>query len=351
MRTAQQSLDLGIYVNNRAAVFLDDYPLATLLEMAVEAEALGFHSVWVGDSVLAKPRFSPIVTLGAIAARTTRVRLGTSILQPLFRHPLLLAQEWATLDVLAGGRTILGVGLGAGAPGALADELANLGIQKATRGRRFDEYLTVLKRLWTEPSVTHEGAFFHLREATPGYQPVQRPPPPLWIAAGSYIPRDPACVRHGAIPPAEVGTYRGPFERVARLGDGWFTGQATPEEYATTWQHIVHLATERYSRPRDAIHPSLVLWINLNDDRAAARREARAMLEDYHRVGVDDETIDRWVLQGSAETCLERLAQYAAAGARSVVLVPASPDQPGQIRRIGERLLPQCAALQLVGGA
>src|SRR5438094_230462 len=109
------ALNLGIYVNNRAAVFLgEEYSLGRLLEAAVLAEELGFDFVSVGDSIIAKPRYSPIPVLSAIAACTQRIKLATGILQPHMRHPWLLAQEWATLDVISGGRTILGVGLGTG---------------------------------------------------------------------------------------------------------------------------------------------------------------------------------------------------------------------------------------------
>jgi alkanesulfonate monooxygenase SsuD/methylene tetrahydromethanopterin reductase-like flavin-dependent oxidoreductase (luciferase family) len=342
--SAQLPLSLGIYVNNRAAVFLPDYPMARLLDMAVEVEQLGFDVVWVGESLTAKPRYSPIATLAAIAARTHRVRLGTAILQPLFRHPILLAQEWATLDQISDGRTILGAGLGAGAPGRLQQELTSLGIAKATRGRRFDEYLGVLKRLWTEPTVTHHGEFYTLDDVALGYHPVQQPHPPLWVAAGAYISRTPAFRRHGTVPEDKVGTFHGPFERAARLGDGWLASQPTPEDYATIWPRIQQLARDEYGRPPESIHPALVLWVNVNEDKAVARREARAMLEAYHQVGFDEETIDRYVLHGPVAACLERLGQYAAAGVRSVVLVPASPDHPGQIRRVAERLLPHCTA-------
>jgi alkanesulfonate monooxygenase SsuD/methylene tetrahydromethanopterin reductase-like flavin-dependent oxidoreductase (luciferase family) len=163
------------------------------------------------------------------------------------------------------------------------------------------------------------------------------------VAAGAYVPRNPAFRRHGAVPESEAGTFRGPFDRVARIGDGWLVAQPTPEEYGRIWRHIRRLASHRYGRPAGAIHPALVLWVNLNDDKAVARREARAMLEAYHRVGFDEETIDRYVLHGPAPDCLERLAEYAAAGARTIVLVPASVDHPGQIRRVAEQLLPHCA--------
>ena len=337
---AGSEVNVGVYVNNRAAVLLEDYPLERLLEMAVEVEELGFHSVWVGESLLAKPRFSPMVTLAAIAAKTRRVKLGTSILQPLLRHPLLLAQEWATLDVISGGRTILGAGVGAGGPAALSHELANVGIRQGSRGRMFEEYLAVLRRLWTEPAVSHEGEFFRLDGVDIGYRGLQKPHPPIWVAAGGYNPRDQRLGRHGRVPPGESGKFHGPFDRVAKRGDGWLTAQPTPDEYASAWCHIQDLARERYQRDPSGIHPALVLWVNINDDRSVARQEARGMLEAYHGIGFDEETIDRYVLHGSGQTCLERLAEYIAAGARTIILVPASTDHPSQIRRVAREILP-----------
>ena len=103
---------VGIYVNNRAAVFGGDrFGLDDLLALGQRAEECGFAFVSVGDSVLAKPRWSPIVTLAAVAEATSTIGLATGILQPHLRHPVTVAQEWATLDALSGGRTALGVGL------------------------------------------------------------------------------------------------------------------------------------------------------------------------------------------------------------------------------------------------
>lgn len=109
------AVHLGLYVNNRSAVFLgDEYTLSDLIDMARLAEAYGFDFVSVGDSLLAKPRFSPLVTLAGIATVTERIGLTTGILQPHMRNPVLPAQEAATLDHLAAGRTSLGLGLGTG---------------------------------------------------------------------------------------------------------------------------------------------------------------------------------------------------------------------------------------------
>ena len=109
---ARQPLRFGVNLNNREPLIAPDYTLSDLLELAERAEALGFDSVWVGDSLFSKPRWEPITLLSAISQRTSRVKLGTACMVSGTRHPLYLALEWATLDQLSGGRTILGTGMG-----------------------------------------------------------------------------------------------------------------------------------------------------------------------------------------------------------------------------------------------
>ena len=100
----------GFLLPTREMVMNHEVPnFSQILELAEHAEALGFDSVWVGDSVLARPRFEALTTLAAVAARTQRVRLGTGVLLPMLRHPVLLANEVASLDHVANGRLILGV--------------------------------------------------------------------------------------------------------------------------------------------------------------------------------------------------------------------------------------------------
>jgi len=141
-------LKLGVAVNNRAAVVLgESYSLEDLLGFAVQAEELGFDYVTVADSILAKPRYMPLPVLCGIAARTSRIELMSFILQPHLRNPVLLAKDWTTLDVLSGGRTALGVGLGTGAPGDVEREYQLVGIPKARRGKAFEDAVEIIKRL------------------------------------------------------------------------------------------------------------------------------------------------------------------------------------------------------------
>lgn len=147
------------------------------------AEALGFDSVWVGDHVLwHTPAPDPAVLLGALAARTSRVRIGSGVMLAALRPPVVIAKQAATLDLLSGGRFVLGVGAGGENPA----EFEAVGIDVHERGARLDETITICRALWSQPSVTFSskhytlrGARFDLPLATPGG-------PPIWVGGRSH---------------------------------------------------------------------------------------------------------------------------------------------------------------------
>lgn len=101
-------MQVGVNLNNREALIAPDYGVSQLLALAERAESAGFDSVWVGDSLIARPRYEPLVLLAALAQRTQSLRLGTACLVTTLRNPVQLAQAWATLDVLSNGRMVLG---------------------------------------------------------------------------------------------------------------------------------------------------------------------------------------------------------------------------------------------------
>ena len=144
----RQPMQFGVNLNNREPLIAPDYTLSDLLTLAERAESLGFDSVWVGDSLFSKPRWEPINLLSAISQRTSRVKLGTACMVSGTRHPLYLALEWATLDQLSGGRTILGTGMGNPEEG-VRREYAAVGLDFDQRARIFEEGLAVLRELWT----------------------------------------------------------------------------------------------------------------------------------------------------------------------------------------------------------
>ena len=109
---SKPEFEFGVNINNREPLIAPDYSLADLLDMSQTVEEMGFVSVWVGDSLFSKPRYEPMMLLAAISQRTKQVKLGTGCLVTSTRNPLYLALEWATLDHISEGRTILGPCMG-----------------------------------------------------------------------------------------------------------------------------------------------------------------------------------------------------------------------------------------------
>jgi len=162
------------------------------------AEAAGFDSVWLGEhhnNPILHP--APLIGLAAIASRTRRMQLGTGVLLLPLYHPVMVAEEGAMVDMISGGRLILGIGAGY-AP----EEFAAFGYSLKERGSKLDESAALLHRLWTEENVTHHGRHYRVDNATVAPRPVQRPRPPIWFGAWA----EPA------------------LRRAARLGDAWFVG-------------------------------------------------------------------------------------------------------------------------------
>ena len=146
----RKPLEFGVNLNNREPLIAPDYGVPELLDLSETVEALGFDSVWVGDSLFSKPRYEALALLSAISQRTKRVRLGTACLVTSSRNPLYLAMEWATLDVISAGRTIFGCCAGNPEAG-VRREFEALGLDFDRRFSIFEEGLAVLRALWTTP--------------------------------------------------------------------------------------------------------------------------------------------------------------------------------------------------------
>jgi alkanesulfonate monooxygenase SsuD/methylene tetrahydromethanopterin reductase-like flavin-dependent oxidoreductase (luciferase family) len=341
----------GIYVNNRAAVFLGGaFTLHSLLQSARLAEELGFDFVSVGDSILAKPRYMPIPVLAAIAGQTSRVELATGILQPHMRHPVLLAKDWTTLDALSDGRSVFTVGLGTGDVTMVEREYQLVGLDKARRGKAFEEAIEIVKRLWTEERVTFHGSVFDVEDVTIGFEPVRKPHPPVVIACGGYVAKQAGHGPNDFYSEKVAGTFYGPWERVARLGDGWMTGIVEPNEYAEALARIRQLASDGYGRTLGPdFRTVLNCWINVNADAAQARAESVDVLQRYHQLPMDDETVERWVFYGPPERIAARILTYVDAGVNAFQWVIAAEDQLAQIRAIAEQVRPLVRAAQPAG--
>src|SRR5919199_1570876 len=170
---AQATASWGLLLPTREVIMAQGKPdLTKIIDLAEQAEASGFDSVWVGDSILARPRLEALTTLAAVAARTTRVKLGTAVLLPALRHPVLLANEAANIDILSDGRLILGLGIAAQNP-AVEREFAACGVAFGRRLGIFEEGVELMRRLWTEPRVTFNGRHFQLQDVSLGLRPIR----------------------------------------------------------------------------------------------------------------------------------------------------------------------------------
>ena len=324
----QKPLQFGISLPNRAVLF--GYPWEVLQQTAERAEASGcFDSVWVGDNFLSKPRLEAIVALSALAASTRRMKLGTVCLASFpLRDPLLLAIQWASLDLISGGRTILTVCLGASAKAGpqFAAELAAMGIPSRERVPRLEEGIELLRRFWGSEPVTFEGEIYQYDDVNPLPKPVQARVPIL-LAVNPPPDADPAVEERA-------------LRRVARLADGWQTDSTPPAVFRERWTRIREYAAEE-GRADLVTEATLHLMVNINDDADAAYRESVEFLDKYYGVGaVSSEYIESWLAFGSPEAVAAKIATFIEAGCTTPILRFTSPNQLEQLERCVGEVMP-----------
>ncbi len=323
-----QDVQFGISLPNRAVLF--GYPWEVLQQTAVRADASGyFGSVWVGDNFLSKPRLEAIVALSALAAATERLKLGTVCLASFpLRDPVLLAIQWASLDVISGGRTILTVCLGASSKAGpqFAAELAAMSVESRERVPRLEEGIALLRRFWGSEPVTFEGEIYRYDAVDPLPKPIQQRVPIL--LAVNPPP--------GADPLVEERALR----RVARLADGWQTDGTPPAVFRERWTRIREYAGEA-GRADEVTQATLHLMVNINDDADAAYRESVDFLDRYYGAGaVSSEFLESWLAFGPPEAVAEKIAAFIEAGCTTPILRFTSPRQLEQLERCIDEVMP-----------
>lgn len=306
----------GIVLTSDDASTLTSKVESDVVGLARRAESMDFDSVWVGDSVLAKPRLEPLSTLAAVAMATDAVDLGTAVYLPTLRNPVHVAHLTSTVDQLSGGRLGLGIGVGIG-PDVEA-EYRNLDHDFGTRGARMDELLDVVTRLWEGGPVDYDGEFFQLDAASIGFSPARNPP--IYIPTAAFDPSDgfPTSIR----------------ERLVAYGDGWLPIGLSPDTYATSLDRIHSILAEA-GRDPDSFDPAFYLDAVIDDDETAAIEEAREFYDRYYPAWdrlSDEEVRDRGAF-GSAAELAETLEAYTAAGVENLVVRFTARDQRTQLRR------------------
>jgi probable F420-dependent oxidoreductase len=307
------SLDYGAHL---PLIALDRQPwaLQRLLEYAVSAESVGFQALAANDHlVFPRPWLDGPTALAAVLGRTGQMAVATTVALPVVRGPVALAKSLAAIDLLSGGRLVVGVG-----PGSSARDYAAVGVSFEERWKRLDESVKALRVLWGGEDPPFRGEFYSTEGLTLEPHPAQRPGPPIWI--GSW------------------GSEAG-LRRVARLGEGWLASayNTTPEAFAAARRRLAELLPAVGKDPNRFPSAIATMFFYVTEERATSERIIREVLSPMLN-HPEDELRER-LLVGPAEECAQKLAAYRAAGANRIFLWPVE-DELRQLTSFQERVAP-----------
>ena len=283
-----------------------------LRELVEVGDKYGYDSIWLSDRIVSN-RFSlePMIALSMVAAYSGRMKFGTSVLALPLRNPVVLAKQVATLDYLSQGRFFPAVGLGQEEP----EEYEACGVPKTDRAARTDEAIVLMRRLWQEDSVTHEGRFFTCHDVSITPKPVFQPSPPVWIGG-----RSPAAAR-----------------RVGRVGDGWLVSSATPAEVGEGREIVFDTAAE-CNREIEEDHVGVLMGYYICDDFEQAATKSHQFVT-RHR---PDAHFSEFTALGNIQQVAELIQSYIDAGASKFAVRPlcAGDESMEQLEIMGQEVLP-----------
>jgi alkanesulfonate monooxygenase SsuD/methylene tetrahydromethanopterin reductase-like flavin-dependent oxidoreductase (luciferase family) len=286
---------IGYLLPTREAVMQGHPETTPLLALAERAEGLGYDAVWVGDSLLARPRHDPLTLLAAIAARTRHVMVGTAVFLPALRNPVVLAHQLATLDRISEGRLVLGAGIASDVAN-IRDEFAAAGVPFEGRVGRMMEGLRLARALWTGKPVDWEGRWT-VKAGVLGPTPHRPSGPPIWLA----------------------GSVRPAFERAARHFDGWFANEPDLGRWSEQWREVQEILREARRDPASFPAANYVT-LALDEDKARAEQRIDAFLESYYGQPAAAMRRRQAVFGGPAAAAADWLRGYADAGVTDLIV-------------------------------
>jgi alkanesulfonate monooxygenase len=287
-----------------------------LVEYGVRVEELGYDSVWVWDHMLlgVEPNF-PIIdsltVLTGIAAKTKRIKMGTGILVLPLRNAVALAKQLSSMDQLSDGRLIMGM-----ASGWYKREFDAMGVPFEKRGKIMDENLEIMRRLWTEASVTGEYMRHKISKAVMYPKPAQ---PKIPLLIGGYA--DPVLKRAGV------------------TGDGWLTYFYRPADFKKSWDKIVNFAKEGGKDPSTLLNASQ-LPIMIGKSRQAVEADMMDWLNKEWDFPANSDCNRESAIMGSVDECVAQLREHIAVGVQKIIFVPYK-YQPDQVETIAREIIPR----------
>jgi probable F420-dependent oxidoreductase len=288
--------------------------LRHLIQYTEAAERLGFTALSVNDHLLfSRPWLDGPTALSMVLTATERMDLMTTVALPVVRGPVALAKSMAAIDILSGGRLIVGVG-----PGSSARDYAAAGIPFEERFKRLDEAVETLRALWREDGPPFRGEFYSTEGVVLEPRPLRRPGPPIWI--GSW------------------GSEAG-LRRTARLGDGWLASayNTTPEEFADASTRLGEHLDAAGKDPDHFPNAIATMFLHTTEDSAAANSVCQNILAPTLKRPAQE--LRERLLVGPPEECAQKLAAYQSAGAQRIMLWPITNEIP-QLQTFHEQILP-----------
>jgi probable F420-dependent oxidoreductase len=309
----------GLALPSYSFADLDYGKAARLRDFAREAEARGYESLWVVEHLLTARGLygtawlSPLETLSFVAGCTSRIRLATGILIAALRNPVFVAKEVASLQYLSGGRFELGLGVGWD-----AHEYAVAGVPLRERGRRTDEIIDILGRLWTGQPVTHHGRYYRFDDVV--IDPPLPQKPPLWLAGGAKIKTE--------LSPDPETMAPTVLERICRHADGWLARAAgSTDSVIADWAQIQNRLADLGRKPDSVIFGHVnFAHIVPTDDEAVALAVQRPLIERIMGSHRSFDQLQTCYFLGTPKRIRARIAELRDAGLEYLVLAPLDYD-------------------------
>jgi alkanesulfonate monooxygenase SsuD/methylene tetrahydromethanopterin reductase-like flavin-dependent oxidoreductase (luciferase family) len=319
-----REIKMCVSLSNRALVFNPEYTFDKLLDYSRYLEDNGYYGIFLGDGFQDKPRWDPLLLHVAISMITKRIKLGTATLNIDYRHPLEFAKNWAELDQISKGRTILGIGIGASSgPVSIQHEmeLSGNGHLWPIRGTMQFEWIEAMKKLWTNNQASYHGKCFSFDDVYCEPKPYQKPYPPMLIARGYPTVKDSV------------------LAKIAKIADGWMVnGGTTPKTYAETWNKIkVHL--KENGKDPDKFETAYQVTGALGEDVEEERKGMIDWIKTYYWRD-DTDRLDFWGPVGNADTWIDWLSKCMDAGVKMFIVRLATWKLQERMEKFTKEVLP-----------
>ena len=286
------AVKLGYLLPTRERIMTGIHETGEILDLGNHAEAVGLDSVWIGDSLLAKPRHEPLALIAAIAGRTRRIGLGTAVLLPMLRNPVLLAHQLATIDRIAEGRFVLGVGIARDTP-AVRNEFAAAGAPFEKRVGTMLEGMRLCRELWAGGAPVDWNGRWTVRAAELAPEPFTPGGPKIWGGGG----------------------VSAALRRCGRNFDGWFpSGPGDGRTWTEGWKQVLGAAAGAGRDPAEIVGAAYVT-VSVDDDRTAAEAEMDAYLSAYYLAPAERIRREQHCFAGSRTAVTAWLGRFVEGGA------------------------------------